>query len=411
MPAVYFSTSMTTKKREPKQCEDCGGDAIFHELTYWSLLIDEIVRPIIAPGPILRFLGHAFYGIERIVTPAIFSALVAVGAAKRIDEPDEHTMLLALMIWEEAKARGIQMWEFRLFNLPRNIFVATYPNGKKIAFEGIPEPKGGNKRVWWMDNKAILKQKFAKLGLPIASGGSSYSLKHAMKIYERLVPPVIVKPYAGSASRHTVLHIDRPEELVRAFKVAKQVAPFAVIEEELVGPVYRATVVGGKLSATLRRDPPTVVGDGVHTIRELVEKENTHPARSGPYFHPIKLDEAAEKELAWKDYTFDSVPKSGTRVLLHQKVNWSVGGTTADVSDEVHPDNVALFEETARVLKAPIVGIDFIISDISTSWTEEERAGILECNSMPFFDNHHLPFEGKPRNVAGDIWDMVTVSR
>ena len=402
---------MTKTKREPKQCEECGGDAIFHELTYWSLLIDEVIRPIIAPGPLLRFFGHAFYGLERVITPSIFSFLVAIGAAKRINEPDDDTMLLALMIWNEAKARGIDMWEFRLFNLPRNLFVATYPNGKRIAFEGIPEPKGGNKRVWWMDNKAILKQKFSKLGLPIASGGSSYGLKHAVSIYNRLTPPVIVKPYAGSASRHTVLHIDTLEELERAFKVAKQVAPFAVIEEELVGPVYRATVVDGKLSATLRRDPPTVVGDGTHTVRELVEAENTNPQRGGPYFHPIKLDEAAEKELAWQDLSFDSVPEKGRRVLLHQKVNWSVGGTTADVSDEVHPDNVELFEETARALRAPIVGIDFIIEDITRSWNEQERSGILECNSMPFFDNHHLPFEGKPRNVAGDIWDMVSTAR
>lgn len=400
---------MATKQKAPRECEECGGEAIFHELTYWSLLIDEVVRPIIAPGPILRFFGHAFYGIERLVTPAIFSFLVAIGLAKRIDEPDEHTMLLALMIWEEAKARGIRMWEFRLFNLPRNIFVATYPDGKRIAFEGIPEPKGGNKRVWWMDNKAILKQKFSKLGLPIASGGSAYGLKHARSIYDRVTPPVIAKPYAGSASRHTVLHIDTPEELERGFKVAKQVAPFVVIEEELVGPVFRATVVDGKLSATLRRDPPAVIGDGTHTVRELVLKENKDPQRGGPYFHPIRLDEAAEKELAWQDLTFDSVPEKGRRVLLHQKVNWSVGGTTTDVTDEVHPDNTVLFEETARVLKAPIVGIDFIIEDIARSWKEQDRSGILECNSMPFFDNHHLPYRGKPRNVAADIWDMVTV--
>ena len=391
-----------------QHCEECGGEAIAHRLTYWSLLIDELFRPVLAPGPVLRFFGYAFYSLERLVTPMMCRFFVAIGLAKKVTEPDDDTMLLALMIWNEAKARGIDMWEFRLFNLPRNLFVATYPDGRTICFEGIPEPKGGNKRVWWMDNKAVLKQKFSKIGLPIASGGSTFSKAGARKIYDRLEPPVIVKPYAGSASRHTVLHIDTYEELDRAIAVATQVAPFAVVEEELVGPVFRATVVNGRLSATLRRDPPAVTGDGVHTVRELVEKENTHPARSGPYFHPIKLDDAAEKELAWQGHTFDSVPVVGERVLLHQKVNWSVGGTTTDVTDEVHPDNVALFEKTAEVLKAPIVGIDFIIADIGRSWTEQPRTGILECNSMPFFDNHHLPFAGKPRNVAADIWDMVS---
>lgn len=392
----------------PEFCSECGGDAIPHKLTYFNLLMDEIMRPLIAPGPLLRYLGYAFHDFEQLVIPNMMQATVALGIAKKIEEPDEHTMLLALMIWNEAKARGIDMWEWRLFNLPRNLFVATYPNGKRISFEGMPEPKGGNRHVWWMDNKAIFKQKFSKLGFPIATGGSSGTLRYALSIYRRLTPPVIVKPYAGSASRHTTLHIDTEEELTRAYNVATQVAPFAVVEEELYGAVYRATVVNGKLSATLRRDPPHVIGDGTSTISALVEKENEHPARNGPYFHKIKLDDAARAELAWQGHAFESVPKKGEKVLLHQKVNWSVGGTTADVSEEVHPDNVALFEASSVALRAPVVGIDFIIPDIRRSWKEQERSGFIECNSMPFFDNHHLPFEGKPRNVAADIWDMVS---
>ena len=150
-----------------------------------------------------------------------------------------------------------------------------------------------------------------------------------------------------------------------------------------------------------------MIGDGKRTVRELVEEANRHPKRQGPYFHPIKLDEAAEKELAWKGYDFDTVLPEGAWANLHPKINWGVGGTTADATDEVHPENVALFERVARVLRAPIVGIDFIIEDIARPWQEQERCGILECNSMPFFDNHHLPFEGEPRNVAARIWDMT----
>ena len=222
-----------------------------------------------------------------------------------------------------------------------------------------------------------------------------------------MTPPVIVKPYSGSGSRHTLLHITDHTELERAFNVAKQICPAVVVEEELVGPVYRATVVDGVLAATLRRDQPHIIGDGIHSINELVQQANTHPARSGPYFHQMVLDETAKQEMAWQNMTVSSIPEKGQRVTLHQKINWGVGGTTADVSDVVHPDNVSLFEETARVLKAPIVGIDFIIPDITRSWKEQDRCGIIECNSMPFFDNHHLPFEGEPRNVAKLIWDMV----
>jgi D-alanine-D-alanine ligase-like ATP-grasp enzyme len=388
-------------------CEECGSDPVFHRMTYYTILIDDSMRGLFDPGFLGRWFGKAAHAFERYVTPRVLDFMMDRGWATRVTKPDDSTQLLALMLWQEADTRSITVSEFRLFNLPRNIFVARLANGRRISYEGIPLPPRAINRVHWLDDKAELKKQFAKLGLPVARGGSANSWWKAKRLYKKLEAPVIVKPYSGSGSRHTLLHIDTEQELKRAFKVALEICPAAVIEEELVGPVYRATVVDGKLAATLRRDQPHVLGDGVHTITELVETANLHPARSGPYFHQIKLDAAAEKELAWQKMTISSIPENGQRVTLNQKINWGVGGTTADVTDDVHPDTIALFEEAARVLKAPIVGIDFIIDDISRSWKEQERCGIIECNSMPFFDNHHLPFEGKPRNVAKLIWDMV----
>ena len=392
---------------KPKECAECGDGAIFHKTTYISIVVDEIMSPFTTPNALFRAVARVVYGIERRVTPKMLNMMMDQGWATRVTEADDDTQLLALMLWNEAKARGIEVSEFRLFNLPRNIFVAKYPDGRQIAYEGIPLPGESDiERVPWMDNKAILKEKFRKLGLPVAKGGAVETLREAKKLFKTLTPPVIAKPFSGSASRHTVLHITNEEELAHGFKVANQIAPKVVIEEELVGAVYRATVVNGTFAAALRRDQPHVVGDGKSTITELVEKANQHPARSGPYFHKMKLDGLAEAELAWRGLTFDSVLPEGVRATLHQKINWSVGGTTADVTDETHPDNIALFEEVAKVLKAAIVGLDFIVGDMSRSWKEQDRCGILECNSMPFFDNHHLPFEGKPRNVAALIWDM-----
>ncbi len=392
----------------PKECTECGDGAIFHRATYVSILISELLSPLSHPNPLFQRIARAVYGIESKVTPRILNSMMNQGMAKRVVEPDDHTQLLALMLWEEAKTRGIEVSEFRLFDLPRNIFVATYPNGRQIAYEGIPLPaKADVERVPWMDNKAVLKEQFRKVGLPVAKGGAVSTLKEAKKLFKTLTPPVIAKPFSGSGSRHTVLHIMNEADLSNGFRIAKQIAPKVVIEEELTGSVYRATVVDGVFAAALRRDQPHVTGDGVGTITQLVEKANEHPKRSGPYFHKMKLDELAKEELRWQGLTVDSVLPKGVRATLHQKINWSVGGTTADVTDETHPDNKALFEEVARVLKAPIVGLDFIIEDMSRSWKEQERLGILECNSMPFFDNHHLPFEGEPRNVAALIWDAM----
>jgi D-alanine-D-alanine ligase-like ATP-grasp enzyme len=390
-----------------EECIECGGSSVPHTLTFITVAIDDVVRPFFAPGPIVKSMARPLHFITAPLVVLFMKGCEKLGLAKRVKRPDNGTALLAQMLWQEADARGIPMYEWRLFNLPRNMFMATLPNGKTISFEGIPLLRNGIDRVWWMDDKAVLKKKFRKLGLPVARGGSYFTQGGALRAFRKLATTAIVKPHSGSASRHTTLHIKDEEELARAFRIARQVAPFAVVEEELKGPVFRATVVDGKFAALLRRDPPSVVGDGVHTITELIGEANKNPKRGGPYFSKLKIDDAARAELMWQDMTPESVPEAGKRVTLHQKVNWSLGGTTADATDGVHPDNIALWEESARVLNACITGIDFIMEDPTRSWKEQPLCGFLECNSMPFFDNHHLPFEGEPRNVAGRIWDMV----
>jgi len=411
-PRVFLERSATMSEMTSRipACNECGSDPIPHRLTYIIVTVDEAIRPFVTPGNANGFFARTVSAIEQVVTPPLFKLFLRLGLAKRVNEPDEHTLLLALMLWQDASNHDIEMWEFRLFGLPRNLFFARLPNGKEIVFEGIPLPSKGREQVSWIDNKAELKRRFRKLGFPIAKGGSARTYAGAKRIYESVTPPVIVKPYSGSGSRHTTLHIDTLEELKRGHDVATMVAPLAVIEEELVGPVFRATVVDGKLVATLRRDPPHVIGDGVHTILELIEEANKNPKRSGPYFSKLTITPLALEELKWQHLTPESVPEKGQRVQLNQKVNWGLGGTTADVSDHVHPDNKKLFEDVAKALKAPIVGIDFIIADMGKSWKEQERCGVIECNSMPFFDNHHLPFEGEPRNVAGAIWKMLLTS-
>lgn len=322
-----------------------------------------------------------------------------------MDEPDEKTLLLDQVLWEEAKKRGIYMREFRPFGLPKHSFIATLPHGKVLDFEGVPLPHN-RRTVWWIDDKSVLKKELLKRGIPVAQGGVVTKKQKALKLFAHLDKPVIVKPAIGSASRHTTLHLQNEAALEHAFTIAQQISRGIVIEEELQGAVYRPTLVDGTLIATLRRDQPHVIGDGVHTVAELILEANKHPGRQGPYFSPLTLNEAAHQELAYQGFTETSIPNKGQRVQLHQKINWSGGGTTTDVTDDVHADNKELFEKIARILQAPLVGIDFIIQDISRPWHEQAKCGVIECNSMPYFDNHHLPFEGKPRNVAGKIWDL-----
>ncbi len=383
-------------------CPECN-EPTNHSVEYTGALLDTAFLPLAALQS--RFTSGKPTNRGRMFL-RLYTTLERLGMGHFLETYDDKTLLLDQVLWDEAKRRGITMREFRLFGAAKGLFIATVPNGNVLDFDGVPLPAW--RAAWWINDKPKLVQKLRASGFPVARGKSVRTLRQAQALLKKLQTPLAVKPSVGSASRHTTMHVDTEKELERAFLSAKKLSPWVMVEEELTGAVYRPTLVNGKLIAVLRRDQAFVTGNGVHTVAELVAEENKNPARSGPYFSHIKVDAAALQELQVQGLHAESIPAQSRRVQLNQKINWSLGGTTTDVTDEVHPDNKKLFEDVAKLLHAPLVGIDFIVEDISCSWKEQSRCGIIECNDMPYFDNHHLPYKGKPRNVAGPIWDLVS---
>jgi len=392
----------------PKPCDECGSDPVFHALTRWSIVLENAFVVIASPGAwAAKIVPNLSDRILDAVLPTVIETMKALRLGHetfKIDDKDFK--YVTHVLWDEAEDRSIKMVQFRPFGLAKHLFTAQF-DGEKIVFDRIPIGNGMSRGVSWIDDKDKLKKQLLKQNLPVAKGDAIRTEYQAIQLFKSLRKPVIVKPHQGSATRHTTLHVTDTEELIRAFRVAKLISPYVMIEEELTGAVYRPTVVNGKLVATIERHQPHVIGDGINTIEMLIALINTHPKRKGPIFSQIKISESLMKELARQHMSLESIPALGVRVQLNQKINWSVGGHTRDVTDIVHPDNVKLFEEIARLVKAPIVGIDFVCADITKSWKEQAMCGVLETNSMPFFDTHHYPYEGKPRDVAGAIWDMV----
>ena len=103
----------------------------------------------------------------------------------------------------------------------------------------------------------------------------------------------------------------------------------------------------------------------------------------------------------------DSVIEKGRVITFSQKTSRGCGGTTTEVTSITHPDNREMLEQVGKFLGDPLIGVDFIMEDITKSWKEEQHCGVIECNSLPFIDLHHYVMFGKPDNVAGALWDLV----
>lgn len=387
-----------------RHCKDCEPAQEIHWVAYLSVVLGWIDEPFF--DLMEKIFKNTTDKLADAITLPFFKLMVFLKLGHYSDKPNEKDTWRTKCFWDEAIRREIKMREFHLCPIA-DAFVAEY-KGKTIIFDGLPRPGlKESSALKWMDNKGVMKEKFKKEGLPVAEGGVAWNKSGALKIFNRLQKPVITKPNLGSRSRHTMIHINTPEELIVGFKKAKKLSPLVVIEEELRGYLFRGTLIGGKLAGVVKRDQPEVVGDGIHTLRELMEEENKRPERAGPIFHKIVADQETEKELARENIKMDDIPAKDQVITFSQKTSRGCGGTTTEVTDITHPENIKMLEHVASFLNDPLIGVDFIMEDITKSWREEQHCGIIECNSLPFIDLHHYPLFGKPNNIAGKLWDLV----
>jgi cyanophycin synthetase len=247
------------------------------------------------------------------------------------------------------------------------------------------------------------------LGLPVPRQRLVQGAEDAVEAAERIGYPVVVKPFNANHGRGITIHITTPEEVRAAFEVAREHSRSVIVESFISGEDHRMLVIDGRLVAVSKRVPGHVVGDGVHTIEELVEEVNQDPRRGIGHekvLTRLTFDHQAEMMLQRKGYTRESVPAPGERVFLRSTGNLSTGGTATDLTDVVHPDNVEMATRAVKAIGLDVAGVDFLSTDVTESYKEVGGA-ICEINAAPGFRMHMAPSEGRPRDVAGPVMDML----
>ncbi|MEO1847082.1 MAG: cyanophycin synthetase, partial [Pseudomonadota bacterium] len=247
------------------------------------------------------------------------------------------------------------------------------------------------------------------LGLPVPKQYVVRSSRDATRAAKRIGFPVVLKPLSGNHGRGVSINLKTGEEVEAAFEKAREHGRSIVVESFLEGWDHRLLVVNGRLVAAAKRMPGHVVGDGEHTIEQLVDIVNDDPRRGVGHekvLTRLEFDHQAERLLKKLDYDRDTVPEKDHAVYLRSTANLSTGGTAIDVTDSIHPDNREMAERTIKAIGLDIGGVDFLTKDITKSY-REAGGGICEVNAGPGFRMHVAPSEGTPRDVAGPVIDML----
>ena len=258
-------------------------------------------------------------------------------------------------------------------------------------------------------NKEETKYLLEQSEVPVPKGQIIRNESNLEDACKRVGFPLVVKPIDGNHGRGITVNIQSLEEALTAFHAAKKVSNSIIIERFITGVDYRLLVINHRFVAAALRTPAHVVGDGKSTVQELIDLVNSDPRRG--YGHEKILTQITINDLTLglikaKGYSLDSVIPKDEMLILKDTANLSTGGTAEDVTDFVHPANIAMAERISRIINLDICGIDIMTSDISKP-LKETNGAVLEVNAGPGFRMHLAPAKGLPRNVAAPVIEKL----
>ena len=254
-------------------------------------------------------------------------------------------------------------------------------------------------------DKLLTKSLLHAAGVPVPIGRPVKDADDAWQAAQEIGTPVVVKPQDGNQGKGVTVNLSEKAEIEKAYAVARKISREVIVERYLPGHDYRILVIGDKLVAAARRDPPLVIGDGVHTVRQLVEQVNSDPRRGEGHatsLTKIRFDDIALARLAVDGLSAESIPAKGQRVVLRNNANLSTGGTATDVTDDVHPEFAARAITAAQMVGLDIAGVDIVCNNVLRP-LEEQGGGIVEINAAPGLRMHLQPSYGKGRAVGEAI--------
>lgn len=397
---IFLFMPFMTKK-DKKTCSACGTSPINHKLLFITNLIEEITNK-------LDFIFPNFnrkQTIANIVEKYLLFFLSKIRIARFSADIEKTTNGRSRLIWEEAKERNIQMEQVVVLGK----YIDHYKikiNNKIYFFESIPTPPNiPQKGYLWADNKFKLFTILNKNKIKVPKTKKIFSFKKANKIFEEFEKPVIIKPAIGSRSRHTTTNINTKEQLKKAYLLAKQITPFMVIQEHLSGFVCRATVIDNKLVGFYIAHLPQIVGDGKNTIKNLILEQNKNKKDR---VSDIEINEELINFIERQGYNLEKILENEKILTLGNKTGRNYGGYTKEMLGEVHPKMHEIFSKVSKIIEAPVLGFDLIIQD-PTKDPDNQKWGIIECNTLPFIDLHYFALEGKPINLAKNVWDLWNI--
>lgn len=343
---------------------------------------------------------------EQLIAAALadtaFDAAAAIAELRDLDESERLGPSTGAIV-DAAVARGIP---YRRLTRGSLVQFGWGSKQRRIQAAEVDSTSGVAESI--AQDKELTKQLLNAAGVPVPLGRPVTDAQDAWAAAQEVGLPVVVKPQDGNQGKGVTVNITTREQLDAACASAERYGE-VMVEKFLPGFDFRLLVVGDKLVAAARRDPPQVIGDGTSTVRQLVQTVNLDPRRGEGHatsLTKIRLDDIAVGRLEAQGLTPDSVPARGQRVVLRNNANLSTGGSATDVTDTVHPEVAARAVDAAQMVGLHICGVDMVCENVIRP-LEEQHGGVVEVNAAPGLRMHISPSFGRGRPVGEAVMDTL----
>lgn len=319
----------------------------------------------------------------------------------------EDLELSTQILMKEAMKRGIKV---DVIDRSENFISLKKGNHIEYVKQATKTSKDSYITVLMMENKVVTKEILNRNNIKVPSGFEFFSLEDAIENIKRFVDkPIVVKPKSTNFGIGISIFKDgaKEDDIKEAFEIAFANDNTVLVEEFIKGKEYRFLVIGDKVPGILHRVPANVIGNGISTIKELVEEKNKSSLRGKGYKTPlekINLDDHAKLFLKQEGKDFDYIPNEGEIVYLRENSNISTGGDSIDYTDLIPQKFKDIAIESAKAVGANICGVDMMLEDYNDDNTSY---AIIELNFNPAIHIHSYPYKGKEREIAKEILNTL----
>lgn len=319
---------------------------------------------------------------------------------------EKHVTNSSRLVINEAEKRGIA-WKI---HPGTQVVTLTYNGVSRSYYHQVPSSTTAIAK-YISNQKKVTSNILQQAGLRVARSFRvmpKHDEQYLRSVFEILLKPLVVKPNNGTWGLHITVGITTYEEYLAAIKLAAAYSnnnqSYAVVEEMFTGDEFRILLTQDRVIGVLKRVPAHVVGDGTHTIQQLITKKNREPIRNAQDFRKshkkIRITDDVRQNLLKQNVTLETVPKNNSVIQLRNVSNVSQGGDAIDVTDSVHPSVTKLALKAIRAIPGlSFAGIDFMTKAVDQPQTDQSYI-ILEINDSPGFDIHDYPYRGKNRHAA-----------